>query len=176
MEIQKPSRRRRHHPEEFKQAVIEACCEPGASVAGIAMANGVNANQVRRWLRERGIEVPKRRMLMPAAQPDGKRPGVVLLDCVSLWVANLMAADMTERDILDRVEALAASIEAYPLPLALVSVEAGLGMVAMSSLGRRFQDTLGLANQALARVCGTVLFVSCGLPLVLKGQLPEEIC
>lgn len=69
MEIQKPGRRRRHHPEEFKQAVIEACCEPGASVAGIAMANGVNANQVRRWMRERGIEVPKRRMLMPAAEP-----------------------------------------------------------------------------------------------------------
>jgi len=42
MEIQKPSRRRRHHPEEFKLAVIEACCEPGASVAGVAMANGVN--------------------------------------------------------------------------------------------------------------------------------------
>ena len=45
MEIQKPSRRRRHHPEEFKQAVIEACCEPGASVAGIAMANGVNCRR-----------------------------------------------------------------------------------------------------------------------------------
>ena len=69
MEIQKPSRRRRYHPEEFKQAVIEACCEPGASVAGIAMANGVNANQVRRWMRERGIEVPKRRLLTPVAQP-----------------------------------------------------------------------------------------------------------
>ena len=69
MEIQKPGRRRRYHPEEFKQAVIEACCEPGVSVAGIAMANGVNANQVRRWMRERGIEVPRRRMLMPAAQP-----------------------------------------------------------------------------------------------------------
>ena len=102
--------------------------------------------------------------------------GVVLFDCVSLWVANLMAADMTEQEILDRVDALAAVIADYPLPLALVSVEAGLGMVAMSSLGRRFQDTLGLANQALARVCDTVLFVSCGLPLVLKGQLPEEIC
>ena len=103
-------------------------------------------------------------------------PGVVLFDCVSLWVANLMAADMTENDILDRVDALAASIVDYPLPLALVSAEAGLGMVAMSSLGRRFQDTLGLANQALARECDTVLFVSCGLPLVLKGRLPEEIC
>lgn len=55
MEIQKPIRRRRYHREEFKKAVIAACCEPGASVAGIAMTNGVNANQVRRWMRERGI-------------------------------------------------------------------------------------------------------------------------
>ena len=68
MEIQKPSRRRRHHPEEFKQAVIEACGEPGASVAGIAMANGVNANQVRRWMRERGIEPPTRRVAMPVLE------------------------------------------------------------------------------------------------------------
>ena len=58
MEIEKLTRRRRHHPEEFKQAVIAACCEPGASVAGIAMVNGVNANQVRRWMRERGISAP----------------------------------------------------------------------------------------------------------------------
>ncbi|MBU1364465.1 MAG: transposase [Gammaproteobacteria bacterium] len=69
MEIQKPSRRRRHHPEEFKQAVIAACCETGASVAGIALANGINANQVRRWMRERGIEVPEQRMLKPVAEP-----------------------------------------------------------------------------------------------------------
>ena len=68
MEIQKPSRRRRHHPEEFKLAVIEACCEPGASVSGIAMANGVNANQVRRWMRERGIEPPTRRVAMPVLE------------------------------------------------------------------------------------------------------------
>ena len=69
MEIQKPSRRRRYHPETFKQAVIAACSEPGASVAGIALANGVNANQVRRWMRERSIEVPKRQQSMPPAQP-----------------------------------------------------------------------------------------------------------
>ena len=69
MEIQKPSRRRRYHPEKFKQAVLEACCESGASVAGIAMANGVNANQVRRWMRERSIEVPKQRQSIQTAQP-----------------------------------------------------------------------------------------------------------
>ena len=60
MEIEKPIRRRRNHTEEFKQAMIAACCEAGASVAGIALANEVNANQVRRWMRERGIEPPSR--------------------------------------------------------------------------------------------------------------------
>ena len=70
MEIQKPIRRRRHHREEFKQAVIAACCEPGASVAGIAMANEVNANQVRRWMRERGIEPPSRSLPVPSISPE----------------------------------------------------------------------------------------------------------
>jgi transposase len=69
MEIQKPNQRRRYHPEAFKLAVIDACREPGASVAGIAMANGVNANQVRRWMRERSIEITKRQMSIPASQP-----------------------------------------------------------------------------------------------------------
>ncbi len=68
MEIQKPSRRRRHHPEEFKLAVIEACYELGASVAGIALANGVNANQIRRWMRERGIEPQTQRTPVPVLE------------------------------------------------------------------------------------------------------------
>ena len=73
MEIEKPSRRRRNHTEEFKQTMIAACCEAGASVAGIALANGVNANQVRRWMRERGIEPPRRRL--PARSISAERGG-----------------------------------------------------------------------------------------------------
>ena len=69
MEIEKPSRRRRNHTEEFKQAVIAACCEAGASVAGIALANGVNANQVRRWMRERDIEPPSRSLPARSISP-----------------------------------------------------------------------------------------------------------
>jgi transposase len=70
MEIEKPSRRRRNHTEEFKQAVIAACCEAGASVAGIALANELNANQVRRWMRERGIEPPSRSLPVGSAPPE----------------------------------------------------------------------------------------------------------
>ncbi len=59
MTITQPRRTRRTHSEAFKQSLIEACNEPGASVAGIALANGINANQLRRWMRERGIEPPE---------------------------------------------------------------------------------------------------------------------
>ena len=100
MEIQKPSRRRRHHPEAFKQAVIEACCEPGASVAGIAMANGVNANQVRRWMSERGIEPPTRRVAMPVLEAT-PAPAFVQLPMApampTLGVSGSKSAGVTPR-------------------------------------------------------------------------------
>ena len=60
MEINTPVRSRRTHTESFKQSVIDACQVPGASVAGVALTHGVNANQVRRWMRERGVVLPSR--------------------------------------------------------------------------------------------------------------------
>ena len=64
MNVTKPRRTRRTHSEAFKRSLIDACGEPGASVAGVALANGINANQLRRWMRERGIEAPTRRLPM----------------------------------------------------------------------------------------------------------------
>ena len=74
MNVTKPRRTRRIHSEEFKQSLIEACGEPGASVAGVALANGINANQLRRWMRERGIEPPELSCLplrVVASEPRG---------------------------------------------------------------------------------------------------------
>lgn len=61
MDVVIPRLTRRTHSEAFKQSVISACREPGVSVAGVALANGLNANQVHRWMRERGIAPPSRR-------------------------------------------------------------------------------------------------------------------
>ena len=113
------------------------------------------------------------------ARPDGLEsavPGVILLDCISIWIANLLARDQDEEAILRKVSALGERLAAPPVPVAVVSAETGLGLVPMSPLGRAFNDVLGLANQELARVCHHVVFVSCGLPLALKGALPEELC
>jgi adenosylcobinamide kinase/adenosylcobinamide-phosphate guanylyltransferase len=102
--------------------------------------------------------------------------GVVVLDCVSLWIAALLSAGLTQEAALAEVSRLAGYLESPDRPTALVSIEAGTGLVPTTPLGRLFQDTLGLTNQLLAKVCSCVIFVSCGLPLPLKGGLPEELC
>lgn len=61
MGIEKPARRKRVHSEEFKEQLVRACSEPGVSVAGIALANGVNANLLRKWMHARGVMVPTER-------------------------------------------------------------------------------------------------------------------
>lgn len=60
-EVVKPVRVKRRHSEAFKQAVVAACAEPGASLSGIARANGVNANLVRKWMDQRGVARSTRR-------------------------------------------------------------------------------------------------------------------
>ena len=65
-EVVRPKRVKRRHSEAFKQAVVAACSEPSASLAGIAQANGVNANLVRKWMAARGVARPSRRELSAA--------------------------------------------------------------------------------------------------------------
>jgi len=75
----RPKRVKRRHSEEFKQAVAAACGEPGASIAGIALANGVNANLVRKWMTQRGIALPPRRV-KPTSVPmlsNGSAPSFI---------------------------------------------------------------------------------------------------
>jgi len=76
MGIEKSKRRRRVHSEEFKGEIVRACSEPGASVAGVALTNGVNANLVRRWMTERGVSVPSMRERVPS-QPVVRAPAFV---------------------------------------------------------------------------------------------------
>lgn len=60
-------RARRAYSAEFKSQIVKACCEPGVSVAGVALANGLNANMVRRWLREQSVRPESRHAAVPSA-------------------------------------------------------------------------------------------------------------
>ena len=99
--------------------------------------------------------------------------GVVLLDCVTLWIANLLyhhralEGGAREAKILGEVEALAAVLREKEA--IAVSNEVGEGIVPESSLAREFRDLQGQANQILAREAGQVVLLVAGIPLGLKG-------
>ncbi|MGH6879298.1 bifunctional adenosylcobinamide kinase/adenosylcobinamide-phosphate guanylyltransferase [Hypericibacter sp.] len=96
--------------------------------------------------------------------------GVLLVDCLTLWLSNLMEQ---EHDIDGATEALCAAIQRPGGPVVLVSNEVGLGIVPESSLARAFRDHAGRLHQHVAAVADRVIFIAAGLPLALKGELPK---
>ncbi len=99
------------------------------------------------------------------AAADG-RP--MLVDCLTLWLTNVMLA---ERDVAADCDALVAACAAAPGPLVLVGNEVGLGIVPDNALARRFRDTAGVLHQRLAAQAERVTFLVAGLPLPVKGGL-----
>lgn len=95
---------------------------------------------------------------------DGR---VVLVDCLTLWLSNLMHA---ERDVPTEAQRLADWLRTPPGAVILVSNEVGLGLVPDTPLGRDFRDAQGRLNQAIAASVSDVVFVAAGLPLWLKRQ------
>mgnify|MGYP001418500684 CR=1 FL=1 len=97
-------------------------------------------------------------------------PPALLVDCMSLWMSNLLHAPSQvfgrERD------AWLEALQAYPAPVTIVSNEVGLGVIGMDPLTRRFCDELGWLNQSLARQCNNVVLVVAGLELPVKSAQP----
>jgi adenosylcobinamide kinase/adenosylcobinamide-phosphate guanylyltransferase len=112
----------------------------------------------------------------PEALPDliGRLPpAVLLLDCLSLWVASAVEAfpaSAAEEDFIPLVDRLSAAFAAHRGDLVVVSLEAGTGLVPLAPTARRFVDWLGLANQRLAASVERVALVVAGLPVWLKGD------
>ena len=91
---------------------------------------------------------------------------VVVLDCLTLWLNNLMLED---RDVESDLERLVEVLEGVEGDVILVSNEIGLGLVPDTELGREFRDLHGRMNQRVAAVCDRVLFMVAGLAVVVKG-------
>ena len=105
------------------------------------------------------------------------RPGhnAILLDCVTVWLGNLVAAGRNADFILREAGRIALLLDRPKLPVAVVTNEVGSGIVPASAMGREFRDLAGGVNQLLARACSHVVFAVCGLPLPVKppgGPLP----
>jgi adenosylcobinamide kinase/adenosylcobinamide-phosphate guanylyltransferase len=91
----------------------------------------------------------------------------VLLDCLTLWLANLMAAG---RDIGEATEDLGKALAHVRAPVVLVSNEVGLGIVPDNPLARAFRDHAGRLNQTMAALATRVFFLAAGLPMTLKDK------
>jgi adenosylcobinamide kinase/adenosylcobinamide-phosphate guanylyltransferase len=88
---------------------------------------------------------------------------VVVIDCLTLWLSNLLLADLTEAQIDARAAALAETVAAAPFHVVVVSNEVGMGVVPEHRLGRVFRDVCGRAHQRLARVCDAVYVAMLGI-------------
>jgi adenosylcobinamide kinase/adenosylcobinamide-phosphate guanylyltransferase len=136
-----------------------ATAEPGDD----EMAARIAAHRARRSPFWRTIEAPLRLAEAVSAEARPGRP--VLVDCLTLWLSNLMFA---EARLEDEFTTLRMALRDAAGPVVLVSNEVGLGLVPETPLGRRFRDEAGWLNQDIAALADRVVFVVAGLPLVLK--------
>lgn len=91
----------------------------------------------------------------------------ILVDCLTLWLSNLMAAG---RDVAEETERLVAALPQLSAPVVFVSNEVGLGIVPDNALARAFRDEAGRVNQTIAAAANRVYFIAAGLPLVMKDE------
>ncbi len=135
------------------------------------MRERVRSHQASRGQRFTTMEEPtelSRAILRAGAQHD-----VILVDCLTLWITNLLVAN---EDVSTAVSELCATlIEFRQAKVVLVSNEVGLGIVPDNAMARTFRDLAGSAHQRLAEICEDVYFVAAGLPLTMKGDAPAPV-
>jgi adenosylcobinamide kinase/adenosylcobinamide-phosphate guanylyltransferase len=97
---------------------------------------------------------------------------VVLVDCLTLWLSNLIEAG---RDVERETDGLLAALERARAPVVLVSNEVGSGIIPENALARRYADALGTLNQRTAAAVGRVVLMAAGQPILLKPSAIPEI-
>jgi adenosylcobinamide kinase/adenosylcobinamide-phosphate guanylyltransferase len=127
------------------------------------MRERIAAHRAERWSGWQTVEEP----LAPSSFiAQAKGGDVILVDCLTLWLSNLLLAD---RPVEKETAFLCETLNATSAFVVLVTNEVGLGIVPDNALARRFRDAAGRLNQEVATIAGRVVFLAAGLPLVLKG-------
>ena len=131
------------------------------------MDERVERHRKRRGLEWMTIEEPLRLTEMLSAN-DG-RFRAVLVDCVTLWLSNLLLAHEEPERVMATVRELAEAAPKFVTPLIFVTNEVGMGIVPENRLARLFRDLAGETNELLAAAADEVHVVYSGIPLKLKG-------
>jgi len=101
----------------------------------------------------------------------GDRVEVILMDCLTLWLSNLLMKHTNNVKIMDEVDRFINTVKQHQTSFLIVSNEVGMGIVPADPLSRRFRDLQGMANQKIAEAAETVILMVSGIPMILKGEL-----
>ena len=96
---------------------------------------------------------------------------VILLDCLTMWISNLLLEGQGQERIFQEIESLIETIKKAPQSIITVSNEVGSGIVPDNTVSRMFRDIVGFANQRIAACSDTVVLTVAGLSNVIKGRL-----
>jgi adenosylcobinamide kinase / adenosylcobinamide-phosphate guanylyltransferase len=152
----------------FAQRLAETCGSERLYLATAEAGDGEMAARIARHRADRGqgwttLEEPLE--VARALGAEARLGRVVVVDCLTLWVMNLMLAG---REPGAAIAELAEAVGALAGPAILVSNEVGLGIVPEHKLGREFRDWQGRANREIAEACDAAVFIAAGLPVQLK--------
>jgi adenosylcobinamide kinase/adenosylcobinamide-phosphate guanylyltransferase len=152
----------------FAEGLADEIEGPRTYIATAEVFDEETRDRVARHVAQRGgtwttVEAP----LELGSAIAGAAPGFVLVECLTVWINNLMHY---RRDAEHEVETLCGALAHGEGTIVLVANEVGLGIVPDNELARRFRDIAGRANQRIAAIADEVYFVAAGIPLTLKPQ------
>ena len=107
--------------------------------------------------------------LTRAITENSPKADVVLVDCLTLWMSNLLMQTQDEATIKSKIEQLVQALSQADCPVVVVSNEVGGGIVPENPLARQFRDIAGWANQSVAACADRVVWMVAGIPLTVKG-------
>jgi adenosylcobinamide kinase/adenosylcobinamide-phosphate guanylyltransferase len=163
-------------------------CRSGKSSFALKTANAISADRrvfiatsmpsddemkarVARHRAERGpgwITVEAPLALAEAIAENARNGCVILVDCLTLWISNMLLETGALAEVEPRIPSLIRTLAQAPCPVVLVSNEVGAGIVPENKLARQFRDLAGTANQAVAAAANRVVWVVAGIPVTIK--------
>jgi adenosylcobinamide kinase/adenosylcobinamide-phosphate guanylyltransferase len=153
-----------HANRHFHKKLYLATCE----ALDEEMVKRIEQHKLRRGSDWQTVEEPIK--IAEVIKQHEKDMEVILLDCITLWLSNLLMRKKEDREIMNEVSRLVDTVSPGQSSLIFVSNEVGMGLVPVEPLGRRFRDLSGMANQRIAEVAQTVVFMVSGIPIFLKGK------
>ena len=113
--------------------------------------------------------------LSAAIKEAARRSDLILIDCLNLWVTNLLTRFDKDQEIMQEFEKLLLAIQESPTHFLFVTNEAGLGIMPDNALARRYIDLLGTLNQRMAEASDEVIWMITGLPQWIKGGVHARL-